>query len=108
MPASRGRNARRASLPLAPTEEALTRLRQGGIPLTAAELSAFRRSFPRAYAHYREHFGGSPELGARKREAYAVIEALETVYISEIPRLLGLSAAAIHRRFRLFHDRILH
>jgi len=94
--------------PRAPIEEALTRLRQGGIALSGPELRAFRRSFPRAYSHYREHFCTSPEMGPRKRDAWALIEALETVYISEIPRLLGLSAAAIHRRFRLFHDRILH
>ena len=106
--ATRSAVASRARALPVPMEEALTRLRQGGIRLTGPELRAFRRAFPRAYAHYYTHFSPAFVVAPGRRENYAMIEALETVYISDIPRLLGLSAAAIHRRFRLFHDRILH
>lgn len=108
MTPTRARASRSPDPPRPPIDEALTRLRQGGIVLNGAELRAFHRSFPRIYSHYAGHFALAPGMGRRKLEAYAMIEALETVYISEIPRLLRLSAPAIHRRFRLFHDRILH
>jgi hypothetical protein len=70
-------------------------------------MRAFRRAFPRAFRHYYHHFT-SARLHSADRRTYAMVEAIETVYISDIPRLLGMSAPEIHRRFRLFHERVLH
>lgn len=103
-PAKRPPRSRRIVVPV---EEGLLVLARARLSLGGAELRAFRRAFPRAFRHYYHHFS-SARLHSADRRAYAMVEALETVYISDIPRLLGMSAREIHRRFRLFHERVLH
>ena len=103
-PSKRPPSGRRVVVPL---EEALLVLERARLSLSAPELRAFRRTFPRSFRHYYNHFSGT-RLHSADRRDYAMVEALETVYISDIPRLLGMSAREIHRRFRRFHERVIH